>query len=110
MQENVTNAQLLAAIAEIKGSMHGVTQLMETHQRENHRRIDDMRRELVSHIDRQQQQINGVGDIARRAELMATEAKAIADSAGGKGAKAGIAAGSLMSAGMELIKAVFKPL
>lgn len=103
----VSNAHLLGSLSKLEGILDGQTKLMQALHDQHQRRLDDLRSEILSHIDRHEQQLHGVATIAREAKELATAAKAMSDASNARIVKFGSGAGGLVAIGVEIIKAVF---
>lgn len=119
-------ADLAAAVGEIKGLMQGLRDLVTDHNQSMNRRLDDMttstnRRlddlhtSVTQRLDRQQDEIANASDTANKALTMAKAVKAKVEALEGtaskSGAKSGVAGGSAAGAAvaglLELVKAFF---
>lgn len=97
----VTNSQLLASLAKVEGLVQGMGQLMNLHEQNINRRIDDKFGEVISRLDRQEANISSVAQQAQAAEKTAVAALERSKRVGGI---SGAGAGGLMAAVFEAIK------
>lgn len=117
MNEKVTNAHILAAVAKLEGRFEGLGQLLTAHENNINRRLDDKFLELKEQINAHGENLDQVATVARDAKELAVSAGASAkaandkaDAALGRGVRVGAAtgggAGALTLAFIEGIKAM----
>lgn len=108
MSEPISNATVLAAITKLEGLMEGHGRLMQFHHESINKRLDDKIGEVISHIDRHERQINGIGEVARKAQADATLALDRLDEVKKSSLKLGAGAGTMVAASFEFIKTILK--
>jgi len=110
-------------IGEIKGLLHGVTQMIQTNNEamnrriddmhnSNSRRLDDLNRTLSGRLESQETRITSIERKANDAHTLATTTKDAVDAMRGEAKRTGIvsgtSAGVLVTAMIEFIKVAFK--
>lgn len=113
MNDKVTNAHILAAVAKLEGRFEGISALLAAHENNINRRIDDKFLELKDQINAHGQNLDEVARVARSAKELAATADAKAETALGRGARAGLitgaGAGTLIAGAFEAIKMILRP-
>lgn len=98
------NEKVLTDLGEVKGLLHGVTELIRHSQESTNKRIDDLAVSINRRMDNVDERLREVGDKADHAITLSTDTAARISR---HSAFFGGGGGALVAAGVELIKALW---